>query len=50
MKNKESLSTWDHVRVICYAIYMVLRYGIDGSLKKADEKLEKKNMAINPPN
>jgi hypothetical protein len=29
---------------------MVLRYGIDGSLKKTDEELEKKNMAINPPN
>jgi hypothetical protein len=29
---------------------MVLRYGIGGSLKKTDEELEKKNMAINPPN
>jgi hypothetical protein len=29
---------------------MVLRYGIDGSLKKTNEELEKKNRAINPPN
>lgn len=50
MKHKESLSNWDHISVICYAIYMVLRYGIDGSLKKTDEELEKKNRAINTPN
>ena len=50
MKHKNSLSIWDHVRVLCYAIYMVLRYGIDGSLEKTDEALEKKNRAINPPN
>ena len=50
MKYKNSLSIWNHISAICYAIYMVLRYGIGGSLKKTDEELEKKNMAINPPN
>jgi len=50
MKYKNRLSVWDHISAICYAIYMVLRYGIYGSLKKTDEELEKKNRAINPSN
>ena len=50
MKFKNSFSIWDRISAIYYAIYMVLRYGIDGSLKKTDEELEKKNRAINPFN
>ena len=50
MKFKNSLSIWDRISAIYYAIYMVLRYGIYGSLKKTDEELEKKNRAVNPSN
>ena len=50
MKFKNSLSIWDRISAICYAKYMVLRYGIGGSLKKTDEELEKKNRVINLSN